>query len=396
LISANGRFELIHQEDNNLVMFDVHSDNNRVWETYTNGDGDPAVLQMKAEGTLELSVSEGMTYWWSGDTQIKDAKYEMVVVEERGHSMRVKREKSKKVGDTYFVLQDDGNGVIMHDGIKIWESGTSQGPAIKTPVAKPVSTELKPPRDRLKNGEKLFMHESLDSKNGRFRLLYNGEGKLVLYDKTLNDKIIHTIDMGYGEKASLIMQQDGNLVLYGDYHGGVEWSTEPVDPDGLEGPPGNCELVVQDDGNVMILYDGKCTWETRTWIRDDIKQVGCLRPGEVMNPGDSMLSANKRYRLRLNADRNLVLYDEHDKNREIWNPQLSCADRFKFKLMLDSRGKLALMDDGNQVWSTGTNDAGTYIDFFFCLPNMTFAWSSSTQLLHHLLLSFKEVQQASS
>ncbi len=65
--------------------------------------------------------------------------------------------------------------------------------------------------DRLYSGQSLSPGQSLVSSNGRYRLVLQGDGNLVIY--TAGRAIWHTHT--YGTSANkLAMQSDGNLVLY--------------------------------------------------------------------------------------------------------------------------------------------------------------------------------------
>ena len=89
------------------------------------------------------------------------------------------------------------------------------------------------------------------------------------------------------------MQGDGNLVIYAP--GG-----QPVWASDTWQHPGS-HLVVQDDGNVVIYRpDGTPVWATNTWLpHGPAAQGDDMQPGEVLNPDQSITSANGRYTLRL-------------------------------------------------------------------------------------------------
>lgn len=96
----------------------------------------------------------------------------------------------------------------------------------------------------------------------RFWLVMQDDGNLVLYQRT-----------GRGQPATALwstgtwghpgavawMQGDGNLVVY-DVTGAPLWSSDTW------GHPG-ASLAVQDDGNVVIYDDGRALWDTHTCCR---------------------------------------------------------------------------------------------------------------------------------
>ncbi len=109
------------------------------------------------------------------------------------------------------------------------------------------------PRDRLLSGARLLPGQSIASANGRFRLLFQTDGNLVLYDDTERSAPWSSNTAGISA-GSALMQTDGNLVVY-DAQGRDHWST---------GTPGNANayLVVQPDGNLVVYRpDGGTPWD---------------------------------------------------------------------------------------------------------------------------------------
>ena len=95
----------------------------------------------------------------------------------------------------------------------------------------------------LRSGARLVAGESLTSLNGRFRLLYQPDGNLVLYDDVDGTTPWNSGTAG-GGAGQAILQSDGNFVVY-DAQGNPGWFT------GTGGNP-NARLVLQDDGNIVI------------------------------------------------------------------------------------------------------------------------------------------------
>ena len=98
----------------------------------------------------------------------------------------------------------------------------------------------------------------LQSNNGRYKFVMQGDGNLVMYS---GEKAIWSSGTsGKGKYPyKLKMQRDGNLVIYG--MGKAIWSTR-TNKKGR----GPYRLVMQSDRNV-VLYDklGKALWSTGTW-----------------------------------------------------------------------------------------------------------------------------------
>ncbi len=85
-----------------------------------------------------------------------------------------------------------------------------------------------------------------DNKLYRFEVLANGELVLSYYDN-FTSKILWS-SKSKGDPDALVMQDDGNLVLYGK-NGTVLWATEKT------GKQGDYFLLLQNDGN-LVVYKG--------------------------------------------------------------------------------------------------------------------------------------------
>lgn len=68
-------------------------------------------------------------------------------------------------------------------------------------------------RDRLPSGARLLQGQSLVSTGGRYRLLYQGDGNLVLYDD-VQRTAPWSSNTGGTSAGQAAMQSDGNIVVY--------------------------------------------------------------------------------------------------------------------------------------------------------------------------------------
>jgi GH25 family lysozyme M1 (1,4-beta-N-acetylmuramidase) len=212
--SCGGRFTFVHQTDGNVVLYD-NSVHQAMWATHTNGRS-TSVLAMQEDGNLVLYAPGGHAIWASGTNGKEGA---------------------------YLVVQDDGNTVIYAPGHSpIWATHTVRG-LPPTP-----GCGLRGPPTVLTKGE------GVHSCDGRFFFVHQGDGNVVLYDK---GKATWASDTSGRATESLVMQSDGNLVLYAP-NGHALWAT------GTHGHPG-AFLAIQEDGNSVIYTDrGQPLWSSHT------------------------------------------------------------------------------------------------------------------------------------
>lgn len=118
--------------------------------------------------------------------------------------------------------------------------------------------------DYMMANEVLSAGSSKHSPSGRLRLTYGADGTLGLYDTARGMRLLWNV-AGTFPGGRLVMQHDGNLVLYAS-GGRAVWSS------GTFGNTG-AFLRLQDDGNMVIYRNGKALWSSRTYQ---------FRPGSVL------------------------------------------------------------------------------------------------------------------
>jgi hypothetical protein len=111
------------------------------------------------------------------------------------------------------------------------------------------------PRDTLQPGARLLGGQALTSATGRYRLVYQNDGNLVLYDD-VNSVALWASNTGGTTVGQAAMQGDGNFVVY-DGQGIGRWGS------GTAGNP-SARLVLQNDGNAVVFKaDGQPVWGVR-------------------------------------------------------------------------------------------------------------------------------------
>lgn len=206
LRSPSGNLELIMQTDGNLVLYAPGG--SARWNTGTYGNPG-AYVQLQTDGNLVLYSATNQPLWYTMTTT-----------------------------GSFLNLQDDGNLVLYTaQSTPIWSTGTSYAPPrLDAPASLPVGGRLQSP-------------------NGAYQLVMQGDGNLVLYGPAGWTWQSGTSGSGANQ---LVVQTDGNLVLYNAAMSPV-WYTKT---DGN----GTGFLQVQDDGN-LVLYTagGRWTWQTYTY-----------------------------------------------------------------------------------------------------------------------------------
>lgn len=193
----------------------------------------------------------------------------------------------------------------------------------------------------MSSGQSIAKDEFLLSPDLQSVLTVQGDGGVALYSN--GRKIWGTGTIGNGANR-LIMQADGNLVLYSG-NGVALWSSQ------TDGNPG-ARIVLQTDGNVVIYTVGNVAlWSTSTVSNPDhLSNINNTLSTGRLYPGQGIDTADRRFHLMLQPDGNLVLYSP---TRALW----STATDGK------SVAFLALQDDGNLVlyaksgkplWYSGT------------------------------------------
>lgn len=149
-----------------------------------------------------------------------------------------------------------------------------------------------------------------------------------------------------------LMQPDGNLVVYSQSNQAL-WSSQ------TQGNPG-ARLVLQTDGN-MVIYNGSTPiWATYTLHNPDhLSYINTLISQGIggiarLYPGQSIDTADRRYRMVLQTDGNLVLYSP---SRAIW--ATGTDGKQAAFLALQPDGNLVLYDtSGRPLWYSSTAGNG--------------------------------------
>jgi PQQ-like domain len=185
----------------------------------------------------------------------------------------------------------------------------------------------------LKPGGRLDPGESLRSRGGRHRLVMQRDGNLVLYSR---GKAAWSSQTEGLRGARAVMRRNGDLV--------VRAGQAPRFVTGSGGHRG-ARLRLQRDGNAVVYSArGRALWNS-----DEDRYV--LGRNQFLRPGQVRRSPNGRYLLAMQTDGNLVLYD--DESREpLWSAQVRSPGA---TAVMRADGQLVVLSDGAEdLFVTGT------------------------------------------
>jgi len=174
------------------------------------------------------------------------------------------------------------------------------------------------------------------------------DGNLVLYDNVPSNHAIWQSGTLGSPAFELLMQPDGNLVIY-TINNGVVWNTNTFGHAGAW-------LGVGDDGNLFILQASTALWMTSTW------QLPCqtLALGATLASGQAMYSCTSGWELIVQPDGNLVLYNSS--GQAAWSAPGTYGHSGD-RLVMQGDGNLVVYDTANHpLWASWTQgNPGAYL-----------------------------------
>lgn len=165
--------------------------------------------------------------------------------------------------DAYVIMQGDGNLVVYDSSGALWASNTGGNPGAYLNLQDDANLVLYSAgnaalwadhavEDTLTSGQSLNPGQSLESASRAFELLMQGDGNLVLYGP--GGATWSTGTSGH-PGAFAVLQSDGNLVLYGS--AGALWASNT-------GGESADRTILQDDGNFVVYGASSPLWASST------------------------------------------------------------------------------------------------------------------------------------
>jgi YD repeat-containing protein len=220
IVSANGRYQLVMQPDGNLVTYDLQNNRKAMWNAGTLNNSGARFSFQGSDGNLVIYKSDGTGLWNAGTQNDAESK------------------------NGFLRLQNDGNLVLYNaSGSRaIWSSGVG---------------------DIMRPGN-LLANQSIVSANGRYQLIMQPDGNLVIYDLQNNGQAIWNTATFSNSGARFSFQaNDGNLVIY-NANGTAIWNAGSQN----DAASKNGFLRLQNDGNLVLCTanGSRAIWNSRTGL----------------------------------------------------------------------------------------------------------------------------------
>ena len=217
-------------------------------------DNNTTTLIMQEDGNLALYRNEDGAVLWSSKTSGKPVTH--AIMQADGNFVCYDNSGAAywSTGTwgnpgAFIILQDDGNLVVYREsGVFLWASKTALG------------TEQLNPNQQLNTNDKVV------AANRRTTLVMQDDGNLVLY-RNYDGLPLFASNTPGKPVTHAIMQGDGNFVCYDD-NGVAYWSTS------TSGNP-DAYLLLQDDGNLVVnALNGPTLWASNTAQNWDLADPG--------------------------------------------------------------------------------------------------------------------------
>ena len=246
--------------------------------------------------------------------------------------------------------EDVSMSAISVLGSKATQPATSTTPATASPgpttpspsptcptgqLGEPPNCQPPPSPDKgttLTSGETLTEGDYLESNGGQYKLIMQGDGNLVLYQE---GNALWSSETGGNPGSYAIMEGEGNLVVYDGST--ATWNSSTW------GFPG-AYLSLQEEGNLVVYQDGHPVWDWGSgFLGNELNQW-------KLEPGAYLLSPNHEYELVMqSSDGNLVLY--HD-GQALWSSETG-GHPGSYAIM-QGEGNFVVYDDTTATWNSST------------------------------------------
>ncbi|VWC89405.1 peptidase S53 [Burkholderia contaminans] len=223
-------------------------------------------------------------------------------------------------------------------------------------------------------GTTLKPRQAVYSASGNHALLMQEDGNLVLYNTTNGAAVWNTGTYG-NPGAYAVFQTDGNFVVY-SANGAALWNSATY------GQSGSQYLSVQDDGNMVIYRLFVPAFATATDTPGNVVSAtgpAVWKGGVVLSSGQSLTSGNGANVLVMQGDGNLVLLHQ---GAPVWN-SVTFGHSGAFAVMQGDGNLVVYSAAGAPLWDSrtgGNPGAVTYVqdDGNVVIYTQRPSWSTNT------------------
>lgn len=197
-------------------------------------------------------------------------------------------------------------------------------------------------------GQELHTNEYLMSANGQTVLVMQTDGNLVLYRATAT--ALWNTGTGGHPGAYAVVQPDGNVVVYSAGNVPLWWT----------GTTGVTALIVQTDGNLVgYPSGGPAEWQAGTGGQAPLTYLNAdhLAAGDQIHPDQYLRSADGRYFLAAQTDGNIVLYGPG--YHVLWSTGTGGHPGGAYIAVQADGNVVVYSAAGAPLWWTGTNSTIT-------------------------------------
>ncbi len=271
----------------------------------------------------------------------------------------------------YIQFENDGSlKLYAPTPLVSWQSQTANGT---------YGASTNPSVGTMTPGTILKAKQYIHSGNNAYHLIMQEDGNFVLYDYFAGKALWNSNTRGAGNWA--VMQTDGNMVVYNA-------ANKPLWASGTAAKPSSY-LSVQDDGNMVIYTPLRPTWSTKTATTSfNVSQSGSgiIASGQQLYAGNAVSSGNGTYSLIMQGDGNLVLYNVA-RGIALWDTKTYGTGMSGIKVKLQTDGNLIVTDgaDSKALYASWTHmypssfgavqDDGNFVIYS---PYMGLAWGTAS------------------
>ncbi|RKU01408.1 peptidase S53 [Burkholderia sp. Nafp2/4-1b] len=256
-----------------------------------------------------------------------------------------------------------------------WDFVTGWGSPVISTLRSLICTPTSPIYGGTVNeGTTLGPTQTVYSASQSHRLVMQGDGNLVLYNAT-NGAAVWSSGTNGNMGASAVFQTDGNFVVYST-NGKALWSSS------TNGTSYGQNLVIQDDGNMVIYRTAVPVFATGTsasGLANSSSGPAVWKGGVTLGSGQSLTSGNGANVIVMQGDGNLVLLRQGVPQ---WSSRT--ANHPGAYATMQGDGNLVVYSSaGTPLWYSGTNGnpgAATYVqdDGNIVIYSQIPGWSTNT------------------